>query len=276
MNIEKSIYPYNPELEGLPFLLRGIGGSSYQGHIDRPEGYQWHQILYSAGGRGCLVHDGMTEEIGERTFIFLPAQAPHEYYPLTESWEVDWIAFDGAGCKAALEKLEMGGVITAGARDPSAMQQIFTAMLESQRTDILYSGLTCSALVYDYIIGFRRLFNTEADVRRSRQLSVLMPALRYIYDHYAEDIPIPFLAELTGVTHQHFCRIFKSALNMRPNDYLTGRRIDEACRMLRESELTVAEISAACGYGDPSYFSTVFKRHTGLSPAAYRLTKERG
>ena len=45
---EQSIYPYDPELAELPFLLTGIGGSRYQSRVSRPEGYRWHQILYCA------------------------------------------------------------------------------------------------------------------------------------------------------------------------------------------------------------------------------------
>ena len=272
MDIEESIYPYHPELSGLPFLLTGIGGSAYQSRVFRPEGYQWHQILFCAAGEGVLEYGGISEALLEGSFVFLPRNKAHAYYPKTRLWRVNWTAFDGNSCEETLERLGMTDIITAHAqeRDISYMQDIFAKMLSSQKTDILYSGYTCSGLVYDYMIGFRRLFATDADNRKSRQLSLLLPALRYMYDHYREDIPIPFLAQLTGVTHQHFCRLFRSTMNMRPNDYLTARRIEEAKRMLRESRLSVSETAAACGFHDACYFSTIFKKYTGSSPAAFR------
>lgn len=270
VNIEESIYPYNPELSQLPFLLTGIGGSRYQDRVTRPEGYQWHQILFCADGEGILEYDGSTVELHKNTFAYLPASEPHEYYPVTKQWEVNWITFDGNNCAEILASLGMSGVITAEAEDTAYMEELFGKMLTSQKTDILYSGYTCSGLVYDYIIGFRRLFATDADNRKSRRMSLLLPALKYMYDNYREDIPMTFLAQLTGVTHQHFCRLFRSTMKMRPNDYLTGRRIEEAKRMLRENRLTVTEISEACGFRDPGYFSTTFRKCTGVSPVLFR------
>ncbi|HBI53088.1 MAG TPA: hypothetical protein DDX72_09975 [Ruminococcaceae bacterium] len=273
LKIEQSIYPYNPELSGLPFLLTGIGGSRYQSRISRPDGYRWHQILYCADGEGVLEYDGKTEELHKGTFVFLPKAKAHGYYPTTKQWEVNWIAFDGKGCDDTLAAFGMTGIIAAETDDTAYMEDIFGKMLTSQKTDILYSGYTCSGLVYDYIIGFRRLFATDADNKKSRQMSLLLPALKYMYDNYAEDIPMTYLAQLTGVTHQHFCRLFRSTMNMRPGDYLTHRRIDEAKRLLSENKLSVAEIAEVSGFRDPCYFSTTFKKYVGVSPAAFRKDK---
>ena len=274
LKIEQNIYPYNPELAGLPFRLTGIGGSRYQSRISRPEGYRWHQILYCADGEGVLEYDGRKVELHKDTFVFLPRNKPHGYYPLTGQWEVNWIAFDGNDCDNTLAALGMTGTIVAATDDTAYLEDIFLKMIASQKTDILYSGYTCSGLVYDYIIGFRRLFSTDADNRKSRQMSLLLPALKYMHDNYAEDIPMTYLAQLTGVTHQHFCRLFRSAMNMRPSDYLTGRRIDEAKRLLNENRLSAAEIAEVCGFRDPCYFSTVFKKYTGISPAAFRKDRQ--
>ena len=270
MEIEESIYPYDPGLSELPFLLKGIGGSRYQGAVSRPEGYQWHQILFCAEGDGVLTYGGTSTELHRDTFVFLPRSKPHGYSPLSKMWEVDWIAFDGNFCDETLAALGMDDIIIAETDDTAYMEDIFGRMLASQKTDILYSGYTCSGLVYDYIIGFRRLFTTDADNRKSRQISMLLPALKYMYDNYNEDIPMTRLARLVGVTHQHFCRLFRSTMNMRPNDYLTARRIDEAKRMLRETSLTVAETAEACGFREPGYFSTIFRKYTGTSPQMFR------
>ena len=270
MDIETSIYPYNPELEALPVLLRGIGGSSYQKQISRPDGYRWHQILFSVRGRGELIHDGRREEIGGNTFIFLPKGQPHEYSPLTDSWKVLWIAFDGSYCDRLLSALGLTEAVCAEVSYLADMQELFEKMFSSQQTDIIYSGFTCSGFVYDYILGFRRAFATEEDNKRSRQLSMLMPALKYMYDNYHEDIPMTFLAQLTGITHQHFCRIFRNVMKMSPNDYLNSRRVEEAKRMLREEQRSVAETSEACGFHDPGYFSTVFRTYTGVSPSVFK------
>jgi len=270
MKFEQNIYPYNPELKGLPFLLTGIGGSRYQGKIVRPDGYPWHHILYCGEGSGVLLKGSERIELTENTFVFLPKCVSHTYYPTTAQWTVNWVTFDGAFCDETLAMLGLTDIIAVKAEDASAMNDIFGRMFLAQKTDILYSAYTCSGLIYDYILGFRRLFTSSAENKKSRQMSLLVPALKYMYDNYSEDIPIPYLAQLTGVTHQHFCRLFRSAMNMSPGDFLAGRRIDEAKRMLSDTDLPIAEISQQCGFNDPCYFSTTFKKHVGVPPTMYR------
>ncbi len=269
MRIEESIYPYNPELADLPFRLTGIGGSSYQREISRPEGFNWHQILFSSEGQGILSYGKTRVDIPENTFFFLPKNKPHTYYPVSKEWTVHWISFDGRYCDDTLSTLGMTEIIVAGSKDPSYMTGIFEKLFHSQKNDILYSGYTCSGLVYDYVIGFRRLFADNADNKKSRQLSALLPALQYMHEHYARDISMPELSEMLGITHQHFCRLFRSSLNMSPNDYLTALRIGEAKRLLSEQEKSVTQVASACGFHDPCYFSTCFKKHTGMSPSKY-------
>jgi len=270
MRLEQSIYPYNPETGDLPFCLTGIGGSEYQGHIYRPEGYKWHQILFCAEGKGVLKYDDVTVELNAGNCVFLPENYPHEYYPVNKRWDVRWIAFEINGCDRILNRFGITKPTVISAADNAEMENIFDKMLTLQRTDILYCDYTCSGLVYDFIIAFHRHLKADADSAKSRRLTMLLPALQYMYDNFRKDFSLAFLADLIGVTPQHFCRLFRETLNMRPNDYLIGRRLDEAKRLICENKLSIAEIAELSGFHDPSYFSTVFKKREGISPAEYR------
>ncbi|MDE6642153.1 MAG: helix-turn-helix transcriptional regulator [Acetatifactor sp.] len=77
------------------------------------------------------------------------------------------------------------------------------------------------------------------------------------------------LSEIMGVTPQHFCRVFKKAMNVRSNEFLTQIRLDEAKRLLTERDASVSE-AAKSGFRDSVYFSTVFRKHEGISPAGYK------
>lgn len=55
-----------------------------------------------------------------------------------------------------------------------------------------------------------------------------------------------------------------------PKDYLIGKRIAHAKRLLRETDASVMEISVSVGYVDQLYFSRIFKKREGISPLAYR------
>ena len=54
--------------------------------------------------------------------------------------------------------------------------------------------------------------------------------------------------------------------------WLNEFRVEKAKEMLRDTRLSIREISLACGYTDANYFARVFKRITGKTPSEYRLT----
>ena len=71
-------------------------------------------------------------------------------------------------------------------------------------------------------------------------------------------------------TKSAICPAFKEKYGFTVMDYLTNLRINEAKRMLKETDMTVSEISDSVGFSEPSYFSKVFLKITGESPTHYK------
>ena len=62
VKINQHAYPFIEQVKNLPVYLTGIGGTEYQGAVNRDEGYCWHQILFCADGSGVLKFDDITIE----------------------------------------------------------------------------------------------------------------------------------------------------------------------------------------------------------------------
>ena len=264
------MYPYNIEARKLPIHLTGIGGSEWQNPISRPQGYKWHQILYSASGTGYLKFDNSAVTVGEGTFFFLPAEYPHEYLPKDDRWDVRWVAFDGYSANHILSLLGMTKPVVVKPESPLELERIFDRMFKSQREDKLYCDFTCSGLIYDYLIEFHRCMDDKGSKSRNERSRVITNVLEYIDENYQKDFPLTDLADVAGVTPQHLCRIFKAAMNMRPNEYLVKKRVREAKRMMLRTEKQISEIASECGFPNAGYFSPVFKKLEGMTPAEYR------
>ncbi len=275
MAVNQNIYPYGAQVRNMPVYLSGIGGSEYQYHVKRPEGYQWAQILYSAKGSGCLKFDNQALNVPEDSYFFLPAGYPHEYYPVTESWDVRWTAFDGYACSHILSELNMTRPIVRKLDDNSPLQRLYNKMFIAQKNDKVYGDYTCSGLIYQYIMEFYRLARDKNVSGGNDRSIILMPVLNYIDDNFRNDFPMTILAEKVGVSPQHLCRIFKETMNVRPMEYLTRRRLQEAKRLLSETDVPISEIGSQTGFSDAGYFSTVFRRYEGSSPAEYRKSVKR-
>ncbi|WP_042364185.1 helix-turn-helix transcriptional regulator [Streptacidiphilus neutrinimicus] len=87
---------------------------------------------------------------------------------------------------------------------------------------------------------------------------------------WAEPLDLDAVARAAGYSRYHFIRVFRAVYGQTPGQYLSRRRIERAEEMLRTADLSVTEICALVGFSSLGTFSSSFKRHTGLSPSAYR------
>ena len=95
-------------------------------------------------------------------------------------------------------------------------------------------------------------------------------AIRFMQEHYMEDIDIGSLAEDLGFHSAYLTRLFNRYVGETPLKYLTGIRIQEARRLLLDSSLSIADIGERVGYPDQFHFSKTFRKATGMNPSAYR------
>ena len=98
----------------------------------------------------------------------------------------------------------------------------------------------------------------------------IVQAKLYIDRHYHEKIDLDLIASEARFSKFHFIRLFKNAYRLTPHSYLTQIRIEKARKLLEETDNSIAEVGFMVGFESLGSFSTLFKRKTGLSPAAYR------
>jgi len=92
----------------------------------------------------------------------------------------------------------------------------------------------------------------------------------WIAGHLDDDLSIRTLAQRAGLCPRHFRRLFKSAFNRNPSDYVEQLRLQEASRRLHTSRASVHSIARSVGYASPEVFRRAFERWLGISPRAYR------
>ncbi len=94
--------------------------------------------------------------------------------------------------------------------------------------------------------------------------------LLYINNNYMKDLNTGLLSSRIGYSESYFYRSFRKYTGKTPVDYITDIRIKNASKLLKNSSLSIKEISQITGFNDPLYFSRIFKRITGLSPKEYQ------
>jgi len=93
----------------------------------------------------------------------------------------------------------------------------------------------------------------------------------FIQNNFHNKIYLKEVADLIYLTESNFCKFFKKATGKTFSDYLNEIRINDACRLLVQSEKTVSQISYECGFETLSYFNRVFLKKKSVTPSKYKI-----
>ncbi|MEP7136768.1 MAG: response regulator [Chloroflexota bacterium] len=100
---------------------------------------------------------------------------------------------------------------------------------------------------------------------------LIRQAREYIECHYMDpELSLNIVAAQANLSASHFSVVFSQENGRTFKDHLTEIRINKAKELLRMTALRSTDIAYQVGYNDPHYFSSVFKKHTGLSPIEFR------
>ena len=111
----------------------------------------------------------------------------------------------------------------------------------------------------------------HSQLGRSNKSKYVMEALSYIGEHYGDsDLGVREIAETLGLSESHLSHMFKKETDYTVNAYITRCRISSAMKLLGNCRYKVYEVAEMVGYKDTTYFSTIFKKLTGLNPSEYQ------
>ena len=83
------------------------------------------------------------------------------------------------------------------------------------------------------------------------------------------------MAQAVGLSPAHLSRLFSRCTGQAMRTYLTGERVKAAQRLLVTDECSIAQVASRLRFCDQSYFTQVFRQHTGLTPRQYRNANRR-
>lgn len=92
----------------------------------------------------------------------------------------------------------------------------------------------------------------------------------YIHTNYPEKLTVDRIANAGAVCRSKCCQLFQQYVRMTPTTYLNKYRLNKSMELLRDTELSITEISLLCGFQSPSYYISFFKRTAGQTPLQYR------
>lgn len=233
--------------------------------VRRENGRVDYQLIYVNKG-GLIVYENgkKINVVAGSVCLFRPSE-PQIYSALDDTTEFCWIHFSGTEAERMLAFFEKRAYLIGPLPEFSRYcHDVLTGFQANRKyTELFYEGELIALIAR---IGAR----VEADDKRNDEFVKIRPALMAIHSNRKDRMSNDALAELCGFSRYYFIKIFKSITGKTPQQYCISYIIDKGCYLLTSTAYSVAQISHLCGIEDSLYFSRLFKKHTGLSPLAYR------
>ncbi|MCX7709850.1 MAG: response regulator [Clostridia bacterium] len=117
---------------------------------------------------------------------------------------------------------------------------------------------------------YKKLMDYMLESKGDKYRSIIKVAIKYMNEHYHEDIGIKDIASQVYISPNYFSRIFKEETGESFVEWLNKLRIEKAKQYLKDATVKTYEVSEKVGYRDYKYFIYIFKKYTGCTPKEYK------
>ncbi|ATW25890.1 response regulator [Candidatus Formimonas warabiya] len=173
------------------------------------------------------------------------------------------------GADVRMKLLEISAMASRAAVEGGVKPEEVTSLNIPSDKEI--NSMNSVALIQEHALSW--LGELVGRVRASREFrnaSLVEKAVRFVEENYHQELSLEDVAHQVYLSPCYFSRLFKQVKGWSFSEYLTQVRMEEARRLLLNTDCQISEIAARVGYRDARYFSQVFKRNEGCTPISYR------
>ena len=238
--------------------------------------YQWgpgvrdhyciHHI-FSGSGSYMIGEKQIRLKEGD-TFILYPGVEVRYCADREKPWEYGWAGFMGTDAASIIRNTDFTKkipYIPAGKipdrKIREGLQKIYDVKGNTYEAAVAMTGA-----LYSFLAVFMHYHESEVPERDAR----MEKAENYIETNYSYPVTVEDVADYVGISRSHLFRSFQTYMNCSPKEFLSQYRIKQACRLLKETDLSVSAIAYSVGFENNLYFSKAFRKQKQISPTLYR------
>ena len=272
LDVPKATIPLHAMASAAGYERRENEIYSWEGSTRGPKPFA--VLQHTIGGRGALDYAGTRHVLrpGDTMILSLPHR--HRYWlEPGQSWEYFWITLSGSEALRLVRAIldVHGPVVRLG---DTAIDHLASACQRLLAEETIGTG-DVSAAAYAAIMAVYDGTARDGSAPEVAGPAFLERVRRYVDDHLDAELGIATLAGVAQLSRAHFVRRFAEAAAVPPSRYVLGRRLERARRLLFATDSSVTWIANATGFGSANYFGKVFRRAYGLSPGAFRASRDR-
>jgi len=260
----------NTLIKGLYLTAIGYYPRAINHDRERKSGSQQYILLYCIDGKGHIKLGKTKYQLTPNTYFIIPKGMPHHYSTShADPWSIFWVHFTGEHAEALCSRYL--------ADDPPVVKSIPYDQQRIELFNLIYSILENSynlrnvELTNIKLLQFLSSFIYHEEMYPAYYSSdQINSSIKFMKENLDKCYSINELASHLKYSVSHYSDLFKKKTGVPPIHYFNQLKIQESCQYLYFTDLTIKEIGFKVGFDDPYYFSRMFKKLMGLSPANYR------
>jgi AraC family transcriptional regulator, L-rhamnose operon transcriptional activator RhaR len=244
--------------------------------------HDFWEIAYISEGRGVHLSGGSTTKVSKGDLFMIPIGVSHVFRPNSLDEKEPLIVYN---CIIALEELKNFLQSYPGGKELEDLLKLkewkryhdksgrFFDLFQRMHFEYLANLSGREAKIYNGLMELLIFFYCEENRtynESTKTENYIQKVFSIIHSDYHLPLRVKDMAAKMGIGERQFQRIFHLQTNMTFKDYLQGVRINNASRLLVNTNRKVIDIASAVGYQDLQYFNKLFKEKTGMSPSEYR------
>ena len=250
-------------------VVNGVGSQNWRpnavaGFVGGREDFY---LIYVVRGGMTILSGREKQSFSKGQIVCFYSHTPYKYASGEDGVFYYWMHFTGHCAKQILESL---GILNEVVYTVGENEEIFQAW-KDLCAEFLNQNSTFVLRTAAKIVEILAALSDKID-RPFAQLpqKKLAHSIEYIHRNFNEDISIQKLAEIEHLSVSRLYTVFKENIGYSPSEYILALRINHACSLLLQTDMSIKEISVQVGYKDPFYFSRLFKKRVGKSPSTYK------
>ncbi len=244
------------------------------------------EIHYCLRGKADIVLDKKNYTLNEGDLVFIGPMVSHEVPPQGEqSRGVLTLIVGISFLKEHFNQFSKVRLISPIFRlddSTKAKRKLKNLISETEsycnkdrKSKLLVQGNIYKIFYYLTELIYSASFEDSSTTARLIAVENIDKALGLIYYDYRKPLTITEAAAVTGYSKSNFCKIFKNITGETFHSLLNRQRVEVACKLLSETNISVSEISELTGLGEAKNFCRIFKAVKGVTPGFYRKSSEK-
>ena len=248
------------------------------------------EIFYIEKGKGYHILNNTKTFVEEGDLIFLSYHSAHTLEPITEDFTWINLSFYPEFINKSLinefnsseiiklsvfkSMFEDDTITATSIHVKNAKDEFYSIFrqMEEEYKNKRYGYI--QILKYDLLIVLTKVFRDIKDTNNMpvefNNNKIINAVIQELENNLSGDFNLDTFAQKVYMSPKYFSRFFKQSVGMTFIEFVHRQRINKACELLKDTDMSIADIMQSVGYSDGKSFYRIFKRYKGVTPSIYR------